>query len=84
MGATMSKLQDYEKVAVITLHRSKSGHYACVVDHGTHAEGHADQVSIGAALALAGDDIRNELRTRPTQDALEPVDPHSEPRAFVS
>ncbi|HEX6239987.1 MAG TPA: hypothetical protein VFZ61_03800 [Polyangiales bacterium] len=80
----MSKLQDYEKVAVITLHRSKSGHYACVVDHGTHAEGHADQPTVDAALALAGVDIRRELRSRPTQDELPAVDPHTAPRAFVS
>lgn len=85
MGATMTAEHDYETIATIKVLRDKrDSKYGAITEFGLHIEGLGDHDTIDALMARVAEVIRQELRTRPTQDELPAVDPHSAPRAFVS
>jgi hypothetical protein len=84
---------DYEAVALIKVQRCKqTGKYGAITEFEVHREGDAGFDTVGNLLVVVGENIARELRSRPTQPDLtptvlpapEPIDPHSEPRAFVS
>ena len=63
---------DSEKRAVITLRQSADGIYRITVTVDAYNEERGGFVTIGAAMAVAGDIVRDELATR---DTLQPGEP---------